>query len=81
MKSIVYVGLDVHKDSIAVAVAHEGAAGVVESLGTIPNRTESVDRLMRKLYALGASAPTRAPRLRQLPTIPCHAVANPRISE
>lgn len=51
MKSIVYVGLDVHKDSIAVAVAHEGVAGALDSLGTIPNRAESVDRLMRKLSA------------------------------
>jgi hypothetical protein len=49
MKSIVYVGLDVHKDSIAVGVAHEGAAGAVESLGTIPNRAEPISRLMRKL--------------------------------
>ena len=51
MKSIVYVGLDVHKDSIAVAIAHEGAEGAVESLGTIPNRAEPVGRLMRKLSA------------------------------
>ncbi len=42
-----YVGLDVHAETIAVAVAE--ADGEVRALGEIPNRPESVARLMRKL--------------------------------
>lgn len=42
-----YVGLDVHKDTIAVAVCDE--AGRTQSLGTIPNTPDAVARLMRKL--------------------------------
>ena len=39
-KSIRYVGLDVHADTIAVAVC-EGR-GEARSLGTIPNRPEPI---------------------------------------
>lgn len=42
-----FVGLDVHKDTIAVAVCEEN--GHCQSLGTIPNTLETVARLMRKL--------------------------------
>ena len=41
------MGLDVHKDTIAVAVAESG--GEVRSLGTIPNLADSVRGLIRKL--------------------------------
>ena len=47
MKNVRFVGLDVHAETIAVAVAESG--GEVRSLGVIPNRTESVSRLVRKL--------------------------------
>ena len=46
-KNIRYVGLDVHAETIAVAVAEPG--GEVRPLGTIPNRVESVRRLVKKL--------------------------------
>ena len=47
MKNLRFVGLDVHAETIAVAVA-EGR-GEVRSVGVIPNRAESVSRLIRKL--------------------------------
>jgi transposase len=47
MKSIRYLGLDVDSEKIAVAVADPG--GDVRSLGSIPNREESVRRLVKKL--------------------------------
>jgi len=40
MKNVRFVGLDVHAETIAVAVAEVG--GEVRSLGVIPNRAESV---------------------------------------
>src|SRR6266481_4160736 len=42
-----FVGLDVHAETIAVAVAESG--GEVRSLGTIPNTPEAVRRLAKKL--------------------------------
>lgn len=47
MNNLRFVGLDVHADTIAVAVAERD--GEVRSLGVIPNRAESVGRLVRKL--------------------------------
>ena len=41
-----FVGLDVHADTISVAIAEKAA---VRSLGTIPNREESIRRLVKKL--------------------------------
>ena len=47
MSKVRFVGLDVHADTIAVAVAE--AAGEVRSLGIIPNRLESIRKLIGKL--------------------------------
>jgi transposase len=47
MRNVRFVGLDVHAETIAVAVAEGG--GEVRSLGVIPNRSESIGRLIRKL--------------------------------
>jgi transposase len=47
MKNVRFIGLDVHAETIAVAVAEP--SGEVRSLGVIPNRAESVGRLIRKL--------------------------------
>jgi hypothetical protein len=40
------LGLDVHAETIAVAVAEP--EGEVRSLGTIPNRAESIRKLIKK---------------------------------
>lgn len=50
MKKVRVLGLDVHADTIAVAIAEPGE-GEVRSLGIIPNREESVRKLVRKLGA------------------------------
>ena len=49
--STLYIGLDVHKESIAVAyIAQEHAAEVIY-LGTIGTRQCDIDQLVRKLHA------------------------------
>ena len=52
MSKIRFVGLDVHADTIAVAVAESG--GEVRSLGVIPNRLESIRKLIGKLGPIGS---------------------------
>ena len=42
-----YVGLDVHAETVAVAVAEAG--GEVRSVGVIPNRPQAIRRLVKKL--------------------------------
>jgi transposase len=46
-KKVRFLGLDVHAETIAVAVAEQD--GEVRSLGVIPNRAESVRKLIKKL--------------------------------
>jgi transposase len=46
---ITYVGLDVHKESIVVAVASGGLRGEVREYGRIANTAAALDRLLRKL--------------------------------
>jgi transposase len=50
-----YVGLDVHKDAIAVAYAPEERAAEVVSLGAIGTRQCDIDKLTRRLESKGAS--------------------------
>jgi hypothetical protein len=47
MNKIRFIGLDVHAETIAVAVAEPG--GEVRSLWTIPNRLESIRKMIGKL--------------------------------
>jgi transposase len=50
-KNTRFVGLDVHAENIAVAVAEED--GEVRSLGTIVNRPEHIRRLVKRLGPIG----------------------------
>jgi transposase len=47
MSNVRFIGLDVHAETIAVAVAEP--EGEVRSLGVIPNRPESIQQLVKKL--------------------------------
>ena len=50
MSTVRFIGLDVHADTIAVAVAEPG--GEVRSLGIVPNRPKSIRKLVKKLGAV-----------------------------
>lgn len=47
MSKVRFIGLDVHADTIAVAVAEPD--GEVRSMGVIPNRPESIQKVVKKL--------------------------------
>ena len=53
-KSVLYVGLDVHKMSIDVAIAEAGPGAELRYYGRIGGDLEALDRVTRKLLAQGA---------------------------
>jgi transposase len=50
-KIVKYVGLDVHKDSITIAIADEGRDGNIRLYGRIRNDLEQINKVMRKLIS------------------------------
>ena len=51
--STLFIGLDVHKETIAVAYVGEEREAEVISLGTIGTRQGDIDKLIRKLHSKG----------------------------
>jgi transposase len=51
--STLYVGLDVHKETITVVIAEEGRDGEIRSHGTFENTPASVDKLIKRLGKSG----------------------------
>jgi transposase len=52
---ITYVGLDVHKESIVVAVAEGGLRSEGREYGRIANTATALERLLRKLGGNGVT--------------------------
>lgn len=50
-----YVGLDVHKDTVTVAVAEEGRQGEVRIYGQVSSDLRAVEKALRKIGADGGS--------------------------
>jgi hypothetical protein len=51
--STLFIGLDVHKESIAVAYGSEEREAEVVFLGTLGTRQCDIDKLIRKLQSKG----------------------------
>ena len=52
-KHSTFVGMDVHKNSISIALAHEGRQGEVRSYGRIDSSLLALDKVIRKLVSNG----------------------------
>jgi len=49
MKSLLYIGLDVHKESISIAVAEPGRNGEIRSVGKISNSLHAFEKVIARL--------------------------------
>ena len=62
-KEVLYLGLDVHAENIAVAIAEEGREGEIRNYGEIPKTFHRVDDLMCRLWASRTWITGSLPRL------------------
>ena len=81
-----YLGLDVHKDSIVIAIAEPGPKGEIRSFGTITNDVDRLEKALGRLrkahpgvhleiaYEAGPCGFVIARRLKQL-EVPCLVAA------
>jgi transposase len=51
--SILFVGMDVHKESIEIALVEDGANGEVRRYGRIGGTFDAVKKVLRKLVSQG----------------------------
>ena len=49
-----FVGMDVHKDTIVVAVAASGEVGKATAYGTFPNTAAALEKLVKRLRQAGS---------------------------
>ncbi len=54
MKRIKFIGMDVHKKSIDIAIADGGENGEVRHYGSISNELDSIQKFIRKIVSTGA---------------------------
>ncbi len=54
MKTIKYIGLDVHKKTISIAIAEDKRNGEVRFYGTIDNNMTALKKVIRKLISDGS---------------------------
>jgi len=55
MDTIIYVGLDVHKATVCVAVAEGGRGGEIRQVGVFENRPEILMKLAARLSKGGVA--------------------------
>jgi transposase len=48
-----FVGMDVHKDTIVVAVTASGEVGKAAAYGTFPNTAAALEKLVKRLRQAG----------------------------
>jgi hypothetical protein len=60
--STLFIGLDVHKETIAVAYVAEERGAEVVSLGTVGTRQDDIDKRIRKLQARQSRRGRQRPR-------------------